>query len=171
MPALGVLAPLATFWLADAHLRLSQIEARRVRMVATGILIVLIAAALPLSYFYELRRERNTGENLALPLATILPDGAEVWADQVVEQRPEIFWYARKEARELGKTITPRWVPQRAGLPAKLPEPGGYFLARIDPSDTSGEWQLVRGSRALAGVEPIWEGKVQNLMVALYRVP
>lgn len=171
MPALGVLAPLATFWLADAHLRLSQIEARRVRLVATGILVVLIAAALPLSYLYELRRERNTGQNLALPLATILPDGAEVWGDQVIEQRPEIFWYARQEARALGKTITPRWMPQRPGQPAKLPKSGDFFLARVDPSDTSGEWQLVRGSRALAGVEPIWEGKVQNLAVALYRVP
>lgn len=171
MPALGVLAPLATFWLADAHLRLSQIEARRVRMLATGILVVLIAAALPLSYFYELRRERNTGENLALPLATILPDGAEVWADQVVEQRPEILWYARSKARDLGKSITPRWVPQRPGQPARLPASGGYFLARIDASDTSGEWQLIRGDRALAGVEPLWEGRVQNLMVALYRVP
>lgn len=171
MPALGVLAPLATFWLADAHLRLSKLEARRVRMVATAILIVLIAAALPLSYLYELRRERNTGQNLALPLATILPDGAEIWGDQVVEQRPEIFWYARQEAKALGKTITPRWVPQRAGQPPKLPKPGDFFLARIDPSDSSGEWQLIRGSRDLAGVEPIWEGRVQNLVVALYQIP
>lgn len=171
MPALGVLAPLATFWLADAHLRLSQIEARRVRMVATGILIALVAAALPLSYFYELRRERNSGKNLALPLATILPDGAVVWADQVVEQRPEIFWYTQKEARNLGKSVHPQWVPQRPGQPPRLPSAGGYFLARIDPSDTSGEWQLIRGSRTLAGMSPLWEGKVQNLAVALYRIP
>lgn len=200
MPALGLLAPLAAFWLADAHIRLTVASARRVRVVAACILVVLIGLTVPYAKWSEARRLRNTGENVAGALAAILPDGAQVWADQVIEQRPEILWYTQQRAQALGKTIRPRWMPHRAGMPPNVPEYAAeyvrigagvgvgvgvgvgegadldaraelvYLLVRTDARDDSGELALVSGSRSMQGVAPIWEGKVQNLELALFKV-
>jgi 4-amino-4-deoxy-L-arabinose transferase-like glycosyltransferase len=171
MPALTVLAPLASFWLADAHIRLSAPAARRVRIVAACIAGVLLVAIPPYAIWSEARRARNSGEDAGRALAALLPDHAEVWADQVVEQRPEILWYAQRFAAEQRVTIRPRWTPQRPGQPPRLPPPGGFVLVRTDARDDSGEHALITGAPALQGATPLWTTRVQNLGIALYRMP
>jgi len=62
----------------------------------------------------------------------VLPDGSEVWADDLIDTRPEVLFYARERAAELGKEIRPRWMPRRPGKALPMPPPGGYLALRSD---------------------------------------
>lgn len=138
MPAMTLPAILAAHAAAVAHSGLeakgtrvwNALTLRRPAMLAAGLLVAAFVYV-PLS---ESRRERSSGRAAGLALAEQIPDGAEVWADHLVEARPEVLLYAQRRAEALGRRVTPRWVPASDLSPCPAPPPGGCVLLRTDPA-------------------------------------
>ncbi len=114
--------------------RLALLQARRAAIIGA---LCLAVAALAVSAWVERRREEVTsGRAAGLALGELLAGPAELWADEMIDQRPEVLWYAREWAAERGQAIRVRWIPWTTGrsfspLPA-LPPSGSYLVLRDD---------------------------------------
>lgn len=71
--------------------------------------IFLIAAAAYVGVM-EPHRRASSGRDAGIALAAHLPDHAEVWADELIEARPEVLLYAVREAARQGRTVRVRWL-------------------------------------------------------------
>ena len=106
-PAFAPIAPLAGFFFAT---RVTPPRRVLARMLASPALwgAVLVVAFAGFIAGYENPRRATSSELAAESLARAIPRSAELWADQVVESRPETLYYA---ARDTGATV--RWRSQR----------------------------------------------------------
>jgi hypothetical protein len=93
------------------------------------------------------------GRAIAEAIAAVVPKGAvvEVWADGVVEARPEVLEAMRRHAASLGVTVTPRW--SSALLRPFEPPASVLVLRRVEGEVKEG------GEAAGAGREIMWSGK------------
>ncbi|HYF15908.1 MAG TPA: hypothetical protein VD971_12640 [Phycisphaerales bacterium] len=107
------------------------ILARRT-MVWTIVLLVINAALA--GYAEHRRATRTSGEADGERLGLLLQGPAELWGDELLDQRPEIAMAAARTAAARGHRITVRWTPRAAkrAAPLSLPPPGGYVLVRTD---------------------------------------
>jgi len=170
MPALGLPAVLAGHAAAVAY---SNRDAKGARVwraltltrawIVPALLLVTAAVYIPLS---ERQRDRSSGRAAGRAVGELLPEGAEVWADHVVEARPEILLYARARAEEMGRRVAARWRPASPGEPNPSPGPGGFLLLRRDAE--SGE--MARHEAAGMKLEVIWQGRVHKFDCVLVRV-
>lgn len=78
----------------------------------------------------EPHRRASSGRGAGVALAAHLPDGAEVWADEMIEARPEVLLYAAREAAREGRQVRVRWIKPEF-MPAEHPE-GLLLLLRED---------------------------------------
>ncbi|HZW08624.1 MAG TPA: glycosyltransferase family 39 protein [Phycisphaerales bacterium] len=83
-------------------------------------IVLLIGAGAYIGYF-EPHRRASSGRGAGIELAAHLPDGAEIWADELVEARPEVLLYAVREAEREGRDIRVRWL-KREFMPEDRPE-------------------------------------------------
>ena len=113
----------------------------------------------------EPRERARSGREAGLSMAGALPDGAMVWADGMVEARPEVLWYAQQEAARQGRTVTPAWIPHMAKVLA-VPR-HGYVLMRTDGQDP--EEAAYRAAGLMDRFAKVWEGGVHKYSCALYR--
>ncbi|MDQ7014368.1 MAG: glycosyltransferase family 39 protein [Planctomycetota bacterium] len=92
-------------------------------------ILLLIGAAV---YVGVLERDRraSSGREAGIALAAHLPDGTQIWADEIIEARPEVLYYAVREAAAQGKSVRVRWL-KPGFLPEKQPE-GLLLLLRED---------------------------------------
>jgi 4-amino-4-deoxy-L-arabinose transferase-like glycosyltransferase len=132
-------------------------------------LIVLLAAAIYyIAWHQHLQRSRGSGREAGIALARHLPGGAVVWADQLIEARPEVLLYARRAARDDGRDVTILWMP---GLATRLetaqPPAATFFALRTD--DKANELAALTASKSLRG-EPIAAGRVHKFDFALVRI-
>jgi 4-amino-4-deoxy-L-arabinose transferase-like glycosyltransferase len=137
MPAAVLLPPLVaylirTFYTKDAVPNESPGAA--VRTVAKWSLlghpIVIPLIVIPLLVWWSVIREtyrprREEGRLAGTALAEVLPDGAVVWANDLIEARPDVLLYAQQYAAKSGKAIVPRWMPA-AMLNGTLPDESSY---------------------------------------------
>ena len=126
---------------------------------------LLIAAGVWIGVL-EPRERARSGREAGVAIGAVLPDGAMVWADHMVEARPEVLWYARQEAARLGKRIRPEWIPNLSRM-LSLPR-SGYLLLRTDPE--SGEVAAYRSAGFMDRLTKVWEGRVHKFGCALYRM-
>lgn len=108
-----------------------------------GLVLGLLAiAGVAHAAWLDVRRERTTsgraaGLALGEALAATHTPGV-LWADRLVDTRPEVLWYAQRRAIAGGVAIQVRWRP---GLGAEAATPGPYaaFLTAQtnDPTVTS----------------------------------
>lgn len=111
---------------------------------------------------------RATGESLA----AALPPGATIWADDLIEARPDILLYAQKSAAASGRALRCIWAKPRMHK-AELPTAGtdaspSFILLRTD--EQSGE-----GVRYLPALESrqlrlVHQDKLGRYEFALFRV-
>jgi hypothetical protein len=75
----------------------------------------------------EPRDASSSGRPAGLALGPALPDGATVWADGMINAKPEVLWYARHAAAAAGRRATVRWAyfDMRASTP---PPPGALMV-------------------------------------------
>jgi len=66
----------------------------------------------------ELRRDRISGRETGEAMVSALPSGATLIANQMIEYRPETFFYGRQAAEKNGRPITVRWIPPHIEPPA-----------------------------------------------------
>ncbi len=141
--------------------------------------VVLLVVAVGQAGWLEYRREfRTGGRTPAQELAAHVPDGAQVYAFEMIDQRPELLEYVKRAVEARGGRVHVRWQPYPAVLgrdgPPVLPPVGGFVLMRKDQmrrDQYPPEWSeyLKYGLDAQLGM-PLYEGRVHNFMFALYQV-
>jgi 4-amino-4-deoxy-L-arabinose transferase-like glycosyltransferase len=137
MPAGVLLAPLTAFairacWLARSTSLLARLAILGHPLVPYAIL--LVAAAFWIRF--DIRRPRHQeGREAGAAIAASLPDGAVVWANDLVEARPDALIYARAAARRNGRSLLPRWKKdaiRAAELPPAPVDRPLFLLLRND---------------------------------------
>jgi 4-amino-4-deoxy-L-arabinose transferase-like glycosyltransferase len=130
---------------------------------AVGLLIFGIAS---IGYTETRRAQRTSGEAAGIALGDVLEDKAELWGDQLADQRPEVLYYAQVRAHQLGKEVRARWVPARRGEALPMPPPGGYLVLLESP-------ELGRYERAglLSGMREVYRGNAHKFAFRVYRNP
>jgi 4-amino-4-deoxy-L-arabinose transferase-like glycosyltransferase len=92
--------------------------------------VVLLVAAGVYIGVMEPDRRASSGHEAGITLAAHLPDGAEVWADEMIEARPEVLLYAVREAARQGRRVRVRWLKPEF-MPLEHPD-GLLLLLRED---------------------------------------
>ena len=83
--------------------------------------VLLLLGGLVYVGVFEPKRRASSGRDAGIVLAMTLPDGAEVWADEMVEARPEVLYYAVREAARQGRDVRVRWL-KPSFLPTDQPD-------------------------------------------------
>lgn len=112
-------------------------------------------------------RERSSGRDAGHEIAALIEHDAEIWADEMIEARPEVLLYARRAARPAGRSLTPLWRKHHI-LRAQTPAPGGYMLLRTDRDHPEHARYLDRIDSG--DVRRIGAGTAHKFSWALYRV-
>ncbi len=136
-------------------------------MLGRPAVLALVLALLAVWYgqFFERDQRRSSGQDAGLAVAAAIDaargtvDPVEVWADGMIEARPEVLLYAQ---RAVDAPIRVRWMrPGDAERP--LPAPGSLVLMR---TDAQGDERA-----RFAGVRVVAEGTVHKFEWALGVVP
>jgi len=112
----------------------------------------------------------ETGQAVGARLAEALPDGATVWADDLIEARPDILLYAKQAAAASGRSLTCVWAKPRMHQ-AELPGPsaaGSYVLLRTD--DQSGEGPRYVEAMESQRIRLVAQDKLGEYTFALFSV-
>jgi 4-amino-4-deoxy-L-arabinose transferase-like glycosyltransferase len=118
-----------------------------------------------LVFFIEPNGGATSGRNIAGAIANRLPDGATVWADSLIEARPETLAYARRMAREQGRSLDVRW--QKPAVQAgRLPPVGDYLALRFDDGEVDRYAAALRRGR----LKQIHEAVVHRYRFGIFRV-
>ncbi len=115
----------------------------------------------------EPRERARSGREAGVSLGAALPDGAMVWADQMIEARPEVLWYARREAGRRGCTVSPAWIVGMARAGSEALPRRGYLLLRADPQEN--EEEAYRRAGLMDRLTKVWEGRIHKFSCVLYR--
>ena len=152
---------------------------RRGGKVAAVAATILLVGAVGHAAWLEYRREfRTGGRTEGIRLGGMLPDGATIFAFEMIDQRPELLHYAVREAARLGHHVRVRWQPYPAVFgvegPPLLPGAGDFVLLRTDtrrrdqyPPEIP-EYQN-HGLEPRLG-SPVYSGKVHNFEFSLFQV-
>lgn len=152
MPAAVLLPPLVAYLLrlasisttADTNNKAAASARRAARKSLLNHPIVIPLVLTPLLLWWAVVREtyrprREAGREAGAVLAKALPDGAIVWANDLIEARPDVLLYAQRAAwTDSRRRVEPRWMPgamRRGELPAPASGLNGapvYILLRGD---------------------------------------
>lgn len=128
LPATTMLAPLAAYVMARLKAtgggRQRTFVARHALTLAA---IALLGGAAAFIRFYEPIRGSTSGLEPGRELAAHLPDGTTIWAEDMIEARPELLLYAMMDAAERGRSVRPLWK-KTAIRTLQLPPPGTWML-------------------------------------------
>lgn len=131
MPALVVIAPMAGYVARGACSFFVPTRRRIAKVFVLGSPVVLAAVMLIAAGVFVFRIDPHDARSSARPagplLAAVLPDGAEVWADGFVGAKPELLWYAMRDAKVAGKSIRPLWK-HREIAGQEMPASGTFLL-------------------------------------------
>lgn len=172
MPSACLLAPVAGWalatWLSRGGVPIA-FTPRRVRLGppwAWG--TALLALSIANIAWSEPRRERISGREEGRRLAAALPDGTILWADAMIDARPELFDSAIRAAAESGKSLRVLWKPGLAEGAAPPPEIG--VVLRSDTRD--GTPEMGTAAQTWGSLPPkIGDGKVHNFGFIVARQP
>jgi len=126
--------------------------------------ILLACAAVYIAVLEPDRRE-SSGREAGISLAVHLPDGAVVWADELIEARPEVLLYAVREADRQGRRVRVRWL-KPGFMPQERPE-GLLLLLREDELIDEVAWYTNDGRFGV--LTPIARGEVHKYEFVLMR--
>jgi 4-amino-4-deoxy-L-arabinose transferase-like glycosyltransferase len=167
LPLAPMLVPYVLRGLAGAYASRRRVIARVVGLGHPAAWVVALAAGAAFHVlWFEPRLRRTSGREAGIALAASFPDGAEVWANDLIEARPEVLLYAARHAAAEGRRVRVRWVPSLAAE-SPLPPRGGFVVLRTDAG--SGERTAYAVAGRLAGLEPVAFGRVHKYAFTLYR--
>ncbi len=130
MPASVLAAPAVGYVWRAMHERMTPARTRIARVMMLGHPGVLLAVLLTGAAWWVLAAEPtrglDSGRDAGARIAEWLPDGAEVWADELIESRPETLLYAQRAAAQRGARVRPIWRPRLEGRWSD-----GMFLAVV----------------------------------------
>lgn len=181
MPALVLVPPLvgyaAAWWRVAktspdrGHLGLGR--ALLLDHLGVPLVVLLVLAGVFVGYS-ENRRTRISGRDEALRFAASLPKGEILlWADKLVEARPEFFLYARREAARYGGSLVVRWIPQDQNAPT-LPPADALLAIRTDSltirDDLEPEIETFTRAGLARRLTPFFEGRIHNFTFQISRI-
>ncbi|MEO1534338.1 MAG: glycosyltransferase family 39 protein [Planctomycetota bacterium] len=178
LPSVG-LACLCVPWAlhATAH-RFSGLRRLGSTLAVLGspkiIFVLLLSAAFARNWLVERREAIKSGREPGIALAEALmqatPLPIEVWADELIEARPETLLYAERRADEDGRELrgfwSASWDDQEFAdggptLPAVSPGLARFVLLRRDESSEAGsELARFRGAGLTQRLMPVYDGGV-----------
>lgn len=170
MPA-GVFAPPLVAYVARGAAGAFGAKRARIARVMLlgrgwGWLVLLLGASAWWIGAREPQKGRDSGRDAGVALAASLPDGAVIWADLMVESRPETLWYAQQEAARQGKRVTPRWEKAQIERADAPPVGGLLLLVRSGVEDEVARYQRAMGDR----LEVVATGRAHQYEFSLVRV-
>jgi hypothetical protein len=167
IPAMALTTPLAAYLVRGAA---GHFSPRRQRIARALVLpspwiwpLLGLLAAQVWIWVLEPRLRAPSGREPAIALAQFIPDGSEVWADEIVDARPELLFYLQRAAAAQGKTVRPRWVIVSPDRPV-LPAPGTFLLLR------GYEEEPYRRAGLMDRLRPVTTGQVHKYPFTLYQV-
>lgn len=100
------------------------------------------------------------------------PPAAQLWGDEYIDTRPEVLWYARREAATKGVTLRPIWKP---GLDKTLalPPAGSYLILRDDDGKREfrdPEWPAFEKAGVFRNATPVATGTAHVFTFRVYRI-
>jgi len=157
---------------ASAELGRAQPPARLLFLGRPAIpLIGVCIAAIAYAQWYDAwRARRHTGKHSGIALAAVLPDGALVVGDEMIDTRPEVFWYAQREAERRGRRLRVVWTPGLSNPDHQFPR-DAWIVIRDDENIRVGrepEWKEVASHPRFAGVEPAYRGTAHIFSYRVY---
>lgn len=173
--AIPVLAPMVVLaapamWEIERWLT-SRNAARRVPWaIVCGVLVAVCIGLGPVRD--ALRSPTNSGRQAGLDLGAAVADLAsrgatvELWANDVIEARPETLLFAQQRSADRGVRLRPLWKP---GLGAGDLPPRGQLLA-LRTDDRSSERDLVAQRGWSDRLESVWSGRAHVFEFTVYRV-
>lgn len=111
----------------------------------------------------EPRDAASSGRPAGLALAPALADGATVWADGMINAKPEVLWYARRDAAAEGRHAAVRWA--YFDMRVTAPPPPGVLMV-VNAGERS-RYEAALGAGAL---EVLHEGVADTTRFWLVRV-
>lgn len=175
MPAAVLLPPLAAWALrACWRARHSSVLAR-IGMLGHPVVPAVALLAFMLTWMQlDIRRPRHTEGRIAgAAIAAALPDGAEVWANDLVEARPDVLLYAELAGRSNGRVISPRWKKSElvaAILPDSTSEGGRDVFMLLREDAESSEVARYADHAASGRLQPFSSGRIAKYEWTLFRV-
>ncbi|HLP82902.1 MAG TPA: glycosyltransferase family 39 protein [Phycisphaerales bacterium] len=155
-------------------------EMMRLKRFAAVTVTLLIAAAIFSAWYGEHRRNvRTSGKAFGQELGAALTHDAELWADQVIDTRPEVIMAAVDVAKSHGITIRPRWMPialwrdTHGPTSVPLPPPGSYIILRTDDLPRRDQYELDEEHEYAPILPHLYEvhrGMVHNFEYRVYEV-
>jgi 4-amino-4-deoxy-L-arabinose transferase-like glycosyltransferase len=130
--SLMVLLPPLAGYVAAACLAGTSDERRRLARrlclgspVALG-LVLLVALAVKVAVI-EPRSVARSTRPVGIAIGQMVDHDASMWSASVLNGKPELFYYARREAAAHGIALRPLWVPHRIAV-SELPSSGTYMV-------------------------------------------
>jgi len=98
MPVLVPAAPLVAYVIRGWAGEFDTVRRRDARIVLFGspyVWVVMLGLGhVAFQMFYEASRRTSSGREVGLEVAQLLPDSNEIWANSMIDSRPELLWYA-----------------------------------------------------------------------------
>ncbi len=123
----------------------------------------MLAAAIVALFIAEPRRERIGGREAGRLIAQMVPAGAEIWADHLIEARPDVLWYAANLEDSPTRRIV--WKPLATSCP--VPPDGRYLVLRDDPQ--AGELDRYAKANLLSAMTEVGRGAVYQYTFRVFR--
>jgi len=177
MPAAGLLCPMACYVVRGAwgvHATFNDKRRQLVKRLMLGnpvaVPVLLTCAALLSTVGARSYKIGTDGRMAGAQLAdSTIPGGGEIWADGLIEARPDVLLYAQRAAAKVaGVMLRPRWKKHEMGE-GRLPPRGDLIVLRIDQDgDERGRYEaaITDGRLVAAG-----DGEVGRYRFRVYRVP
>jgi 4-amino-4-deoxy-L-arabinose transferase-like glycosyltransferase len=166
LPAFTIISVLVGFgWAQTPKIRLGRFLVPLSRPLLASTMVASGLVWFGFIYVMEVRIRSQSGREEGYRLAAMLPDGAVVWGDGLIDARPETLLYARESARKQGRQLTIRWRHEENHV-LSIPPAGDYLVARTDYRAPEGERLTSKDSL----IEKVAEGKVYLYHYELFRV-
>ena len=175
MPAAVLLPPLAAWAVRACWTARGRSRAARVVLLGHPVVpLILMFIGWGVWLAADIRRPRvREGREAGRLIATHVAPGAVVWANDMVEARPDVLLYAEAQSRAAhpgGDSLTPRWA-KPAILAGEMPAPSSapvYLLLRSDAE--SGEVARYRSRIEAGELARVASGQVAKYEWVLLRV-
>jgi hypothetical protein len=127
---------------------------------------LLMGALVSLVLTENRRAERTSGKPAGIALGKVLEGSTQIWANKLTDNRPEVLYYARQSAGELGHEVRVRWVPPQHSGQGDLPiPPQGSYVALLEGDE------LVAYEEAglLTGMHEVFRGQAHKFLFRVYQ--
>lgn len=129
---------------------------------------VLIVAAAYYVSTSEPKREWSSGRSAGVTLAASLPDRCELWADGLVEARPEVIRAATDTARTQGRSVRARWIPLSAEPDWTKADPAARVFVLLRDDELGDEWSQAQRAGWSMHLAPVTTGTAHKYSYRLF---